>query len=100
MRFVTCLFLGTMMSITAAQAEDRDDIIKSCSVDLRMSASECNCVADAAQKSFNGNQMEFFLAVISNNRHRMISVQALLTPKEMQHISDQMNSIPKACVGK
>lgn len=100
MRFVTCLFLGIMVSVSAAQAESRDDIIKSCSKDLRMSASECNCVADEAQKSFKGKQMDFFLAVISNNRHRMISAQSLITPKEMQQISDNMNRIPEACAGK
>lgn len=99
MRIVVLLFLGIIMSATSAQASNRDIIVNSCLSELEMTGSQCNCVADNAEKSFNKKQMVFFLAAISADPNKRMAAMSNMTMQEMTRVAELMEEIPQKCGG-
>jgi len=99
MRFLMLLFFGTVLSTVTAHAGIRETITSSCKTQFYMSPSQCSCVVNTAEKTFSPKQMEFFLAVVTDDENRRVAAQSKLTMEGVLQVAENMENIPIKCGG-
>ena len=87
------------LSSAAAFADDRDDILASCAVNIGLPPTGCECIADKAMSEFDENEFAFFMAVVNGDRDAQTAAAMNLTPQQMLTIGDRMNDMPGECAG-
>lgn len=84
---------------TAASAGERDIVIASCKSELRMSNSECDCIAGKFEE-LEPKQQRAFLVFIKEDRAEMAKLQGEMTIAEMTAVGNAMDRMPKDCAGQ
>lgn len=79
-------------------ASDRDVVIASCKSQLRMSNTQCDCIA-GKYEALAPKQQKVFLAIIKEDRAAMVKLQGEMTVAEMTAVGTAMEKMPAECAG-
>ena len=98
-RTVLCAAAALLLAAGQSSAGPADTIENECNTQLNLPAGACACIGRKAVAELNDQQVEMFIAMITNDEATAARLRGEMPVNEMVQTAMFMQGAPQACAG-